>query len=75
VSTRGRRSVAIVVEEIIDIVDDDEAEHSDVGGGGLVGSTVLKERVTELLDLRAAVAAADPLFFAEPDVRPELVGV
>ncbi|WP_245612320.1 chemotaxis protein CheA [Actinotalea ferrariae] len=65
VSTRGDRSVAIVVEEIVDIVDDDAAAHSDLGDHGLVGSTVLKDRVTELLDVRSAIAAVDPLFYAE----------
>jgi len=76
VSTRGTRSVAIVVDHIVDIVDDDAELHSDVGGSVLVGSTVLKDRVTELLDVRAAVTAADPLFYAEAeDARLDLVGV
>lgn len=65
VYSRGQRSVAIVVDEIVDIVDDDASHHSDVGDHGLVGSTVLKDRVTELLDIRTAVAAADPLFFSQ----------
>ena len=57
-------------------MDDDAELHSDVGGGGLVGSTVLKDHVTELLDVRAAVMAADPLFYAEAeDARLDLVGV
>ena len=64
VYSQGGRSVAIVVDEIVDIVDDDAARHSDVGDHGLVGSTVLKDRVTELLDVRAAVAEADPVFFS-----------
>ncbi|KGM11360.1 chemotaxis protein CheW [Cellulomonas bogoriensis] len=63
VYTRRDRSVAIVVEEIIDIVDDDTAHHSDLGDRGLLGSTVLKDRVTELLDVHAAVTAGDPYFF------------
>lgn len=67
VSTRGERSVAIVVEEIVDIVDDDAAAHSDLGDHGLVGSTVLKDRVTELLDVRSAIAAVDPQFYAEAE--------
>ncbi len=76
VSTRGSRSVAIVVDQIVDIVDDDAELHSDVAAGGLVGSTVLKDHVTELLDVRAAVMAADPLFYAEAeDARLDLVGV
>ncbi|MDO8106100.1 chemotaxis protein CheW [Isoptericola sp. b441] len=63
VYTRGDRAVAIVVDEIVDIVDDTVTQHSELGDMGLVGSTVLKDRVTELLDVRAAVAAADPMFF------------
>lgn len=63
VYSRGDRAVAIVVDEIVDIVDDSRAQHSELGDHGLVGSTVLKERVTELLDVKAAVAAADPRFF------------
>jgi two-component system chemotaxis sensor kinase CheA len=53
-----------VVREILDIVDDDPATHSDVDDLGLVGSTVLGDRVTELLDVRAAILAADPAFYA-----------
>lgn len=63
VYTRGDRAVAIVVDEIVDIVDDQSTHHSELGDHGLVGSTVLKDRVTELLDVRAAVAIADPMFF------------
>ena len=66
VYARGERSVAIVVEEILDIVDDD-GQHSQIDGTGLVGSTVLKDRVTELLDVRRAVLAADPGFFEDGD--------
>lgn len=65
VSSRRGRSVAVVVDQIVDIVDDDVSAHSDLGDHGIVGSTVLKDRVTELLDIRAAVAAADPLFYAD----------
>jgi two-component system chemotaxis sensor kinase CheA len=67
VYTRGDRAVAIVVDEIVDIVDDNAGLHSELGDMGLVGSTVLKDRVTELLDVRAAVAAADPHFFDDED--------
>jgi two-component system chemotaxis sensor kinase CheA len=57
------RSVAIVVEQILDIADGDAAVRSDVDDLGLLGSAVIGERVTELLDVRAAVLAADPSFF------------
>jgi two-component system chemotaxis sensor kinase CheA len=60
------RSVAIVVEEILDIVDGEAAVRSDIDDTGLLGSAVLGDRVTELLDVRAAILAADPAFYAAP---------
>src|SRR3954451_7169937 len=60
------RSVAIVVEEILDIVDGEAAVQSDIDDLGLLGSAVLGDRVTELLDVRAAILAADPAFYAGP---------
>ncbi|WP_242448460.1 chemotaxis protein CheA [Cellulomonas sp. WB94] len=62
------RSVAFVVAEILDIVDDDGSQHSDIEDAGLVGSTVIDGHVTELLDVRGAVLAADPAFY---DVRAD----
>ena len=58
------RSVAIVVEEILDIVDGEAAVRSDIEDMGLLGSAVLGDRVTELLDVRAAILAADPAFYS-----------
>ncbi|WP_336030501.1 chemotaxis protein CheA [Geodermatophilus sp. FMUSA9-8] len=58
------RSVAIVVEEILDIVDGGAAVRSDIDDLGLLGSAVLGDKVTELLDVRAAILAADPAFYA-----------
>jgi two-component system chemotaxis sensor kinase CheA len=58
------RSVAIVVEEILDIVDGEAAVRSDIDDMGLLGSAVLGEKVTELLDVRAAILAADPAFYS-----------
>ncbi|MEV7972409.1 chemotaxis protein CheA [Cellulomonas sp. NPDC089187] len=84
VYSRAGRSVGLVVREIVDIVDDDSARHSDIEDAGLVGSTVLGDRVTELLDVRRAILAADAAFYderAEAAVLPtqfsadDLVGV
>ncbi|RBY88581.1 chemotaxis protein CheA [Blastococcus sp. TF02A-26] len=58
------RSVAIVVEEILDIVDGEAAIRSDIEDMGLLGSAVLGDKVTELLDVRAAILAADPAFYS-----------
>ncbi|SFF63694.1 chemotaxis protein CheA [Blastococcus tunisiensis] len=60
------RSVAIVVEEILDIVDGEAAVRSDIDDLGLLGSAVLGDKVTELLDVRAAILAADPAFYSSP---------
>jgi two-component system chemotaxis sensor kinase CheA len=64
VYTSGGRSVAIVVDEVRDIVDGGEAR-SDIDDHGLLGSAVIRDRVVELLDVRAAIEAADPHFFAD----------
>jgi two-component system chemotaxis sensor kinase CheA len=63
VYTERDRSVALAVERIIDIVEDtlDESRR-DFGDDGLLGSAVIQQRVTELLDVRRAILAADPHF-------------
>ncbi|SDO02402.1 chemotaxis protein CheA [Geodermatophilus sp. DSM 45219] len=66
VYTDHGRSVAIVVEEILDIVDGEAAVRSDIDDMGLLGSAVLGDKVTELLDVRAAILAADPAFYSAP---------
>jgi len=77
VYTRAGRSVGLVVDEIVDIVEDEVGRHSTIDDVGLTGSTVLGDKVTELLDVRAAVLAADHQFYAADDeaaVFDELVG-
>jgi len=63
VHTNQDRGVAIVVHEIIDIVDAPTAQRSDIQDSGLVGSLVIKDRVTELLDVRSTILMADPRFY------------
>jgi len=72
VCARGDRTVALVANEVVDIVDCATADFSEVSGYGLLGSIVIKDRVTELLDLRSAVESADPGFYDAEDA--ELVG-
>jgi len=64
VYTEADRSVALAVERILDIVEHNLTDHTsrDFGDDGLLGSTVIQHRVTELLDVRRAILAADPLF-------------
>jgi len=79
VFTRGTRTVAIAVEEVLDIfdVDVDAALHAQTdgrGGAGSTGSIVLGDRVTELLDLRAVVLSGDPSFFDDAATGDPLAG-
>ncbi|HET9140531.1 chemotaxis protein CheW [Actinophytocola sp.] len=62
VYTDNGRSVALAVDEILDIVEDTQP-HSQLHDDGLNGSTVIQDQVTELLDVRQAILAADPTFF------------
>ncbi|MGI5169991.1 chemotaxis protein CheW [Spirillospora sp. CA-253888] len=73
VYTERGRSVALIVQDIVDIVEDRIDARSDLDDDGLTGSTVIQQRVTELLDVRRAIMAADPHFYTEmPDT---MVGV
>ncbi|WP_426245997.1 chemotaxis protein CheW [Nocardioides sp. LHG3406-4] len=70
--TAGSRSLAIVVEEIVDIVDEETEVHDDIADRGLLGSVLIRDRVVEVLDVRDAVLAADPNFYAGVDPVDEL---
>jgi len=63
------RSVAIVVDEIVDIIDEQAEVHSDIDDHGLLGSALIRDRIVEVLDVRGAILAADPKFYDE--VEPE----
>jgi hypothetical protein len=57
----------LAVEKILDIVEDSlDNSRRDFGDDGLLGSAVIQQRVTELLDVRRAIMAADPMFM-QPD--------
>ena len=65
----GDRSAAIVVDEIVDIVDEETEFHDEVTDRGLLGSTLVRDRIVEVLDVRAAILSADPTFYAASDAR------
>ncbi|SDD25592.1 two-component system, chemotaxis family, sensor kinase CheA [Nocardioides lianchengensis] len=73
VYSAGSRSVAIVVDEIVDIVDDEAQVSSDIDDHGLLGSALIRDRIVEVLDVRAAILAADPKFYSITDA--ELAGL
>ncbi len=56
----GGRSVGLVVSQILDIVSERIDVQRRVSRPGVVGSVVLQQRVTDLVDVAAVVAAADP---------------
>jgi two-component system chemotaxis sensor kinase CheA len=66
VYSEGGRSVALVVDRIVDIAENSVTTgRRDVEEDGLVGTAVIQQRVTELLDVRRAILAADPNFYRE----------
>jgi two-component system chemotaxis sensor kinase CheA len=68
VYTEDGRSVGLVVEEILDI-SDRSALVTDIDGPGVSGTTVVQDRVMEMLDVRQAILAADPHFY-QPEPAP-----
>ena len=70
--TVGDRSVAIAVDEIVDIVDEESEVRSDIDDHGLLGSTLIRDRIVEVLDVRAAILAADPKFYTSPEFEVTL---
>jgi two-component system chemotaxis sensor kinase CheA len=67
VYSEGGRSVALVVDRIVDIAENSTTARRDVDEDGLVGTAVIQQRVTELLDVRRAILAADPNFYRDTD--------
>ncbi|MGA8222927.1 MAG: chemotaxis protein CheW [Candidatus Acidiferrales bacterium] len=57
------RSVGLVVERILDIVEEAIVPQQPSKRDGLLGSAVIQQRVTDLLDARGLVRTAHPAFF------------
>ncbi|WP_305784844.1 chemotaxis protein CheW [Symbioplanes lichenis] len=74
VYSEGGRSVALVVDRIVDIAENEATARRDVEEDGLVGTAVIQQRVTELLDVRRAILAADPNFYSEMSGNDMMVG-
>lgn len=62
------RSVGLVVDTIVDIAEQAISARSDFDDHGLLGSAVIQDHITELLDVRQAILAADPHFYATAGV-------
>lgn len=64
------RSVGLVVGSINDIVEEAVTVRRDALGDGILGSAVIQEKVTDLLDVPAVIRAADPTFYtSRPSVQ------
>ena len=68
VFNHGERSIGILVDQILDIVEDQVSARQPAERKGLLGSAVISKRVTDLLDLHAVIAAADEGWFSERNV-------
>ncbi|OIQ66232.1 CheW-like domain protein [mine drainage metagenome] len=78
VHSNGERSVGLIVEEILDITDADLALLEEVNASGVIGSVIVGDRITDLVDVESAVLAADPNFYREIaaiDRSPLAIGV
>jgi two-component system chemotaxis sensor kinase CheA len=53
------------VDRILDIAHEAAVAHKHLGRPGTLGSVVVQGRVTELLDVKGIIQAADSSFFAE----------
>jgi two-component system, chemotaxis family, sensor kinase CheA len=65
--TRGR-SVGLVVEAILDIVEGGLSGRDNLDGVGLLGTAVVRDRITKLLDVEQTVREIDPQFYDLPGV-------
>jgi two-component system chemotaxis sensor kinase CheA len=61
-SAQGR-SVGLVVDRILDIVEETLSVQRCSVSHGLLGSAVIQQRVTDLLDVHGIIQSADPSFF------------
>jgi len=59
------RSVGLVVERILDIVEEDVVLDRMAERAGILGTAVVQQRVTDMLDVKGVVQAAYPGFFRE----------
>lgn len=65
VYTENGRSVGLVVEKIEDIVSETITVKRHAYGNGILGSVVIQDQVTDLLDVKSVIRAADPSILPE----------
>jgi two-component system chemotaxis sensor kinase CheA len=62
VYTENGRSVGLIVGKIDDIVSEVITEKRHAYGNGILGSVVVQDQVTDLLDVQSVIRAFDPSF-------------
>jgi two-component system, chemotaxis family, sensor kinase CheA len=67
VFNNGERSIGILVDQILDIVEDQVTIRQAAARHGLLGSAVIGKKVTDLLDLHAVIQTADEGWFGSLD--------
>jgi two-component system chemotaxis sensor kinase CheA len=65
-SERGK-SVGLVVDQIIDIVEERITAKSDRQGGHLLGTAVVQGKVTDILDVRGVIESVDTSYLAQAE--------
>jgi two-component system chemotaxis sensor kinase CheA len=65
VYTKNDKSVGLLVDHILDIVEESLEMQSPGTRSGVTGSAVIHGRVTELLDVENLIKGAMPGFFAQ----------
>lgn len=59
------RSVGLVVDQIIDTVEHNRGNRQRSGRPGILGSSVIQGKVTDIIDVPGVIRCADPDFFSE----------
>jgi len=67
----GSSSVGLIVDRILDIVDEHIAVHRTRGRSGIVGSAVIQEKVTDVLDVKLAIESSGIDLFEHPSGHTE----
>ena len=69
VFSNGLRSIGVIVDEVIDIVDTAITVRRGAATHGLLGSAIVDSKVTDLLDLHAVVGSAGENWLDTPTTR------
>jgi two-component system chemotaxis sensor kinase CheA len=76
VFTDGDRSIGLLVDQILDIVEESITVRRSADRKGLLGSAVIGKKVADLLDLHAVIETADDQWFGGHDQEsPEAITV